>query len=80
MQRTSQKGLIIIGIVSAVDYHVTMWQLCDNHLMIIINQLPICNWSTNKKRNQTIKQTDKQTDKPTNNFEYDDYLIIVQLS
>ena len=47
IERTSKKGLIIISILSAVDYHVIMWWLCDNHPMIIIDQLLICYLQTN---------------------------------
>ena len=47
IKKTSKKGLIIMSILSAVDYHVIMWWLCDNHPMIIIDQLLICYLQTN---------------------------------
>ena len=62
IQRTSRTGLI----VSAVDYHVIIWWSCDTHSMIIITQVPICYWSTNKQTKKLKQKINKQTNKQTN--------------
>ena len=55
----SFKKLLRMDWLSLIYYlllinHVIMWQSCDKHPMIIIDQLTICFWSTNQQINKKV--------------------------